>query len=90
MANAAPSSAAAEPVELDATGLVCPMPVLKANRALRAVPVGGVLRVLATDPAAAKDFPAYCAQTGHVLEQSGRDGDKFVFLLRKTDRGPAR
>jgi tRNA 2-thiouridine synthesizing protein A len=90
MATAAPSSAPPEPVELDATGLVCPMPVLKANRALRALPVGGRLRVLASDPAAEKDFPAYCAQTGHVLESSGRDGDSFVFLLRKTESGPAR
>jgi tRNA 2-thiouridine synthesizing protein A len=90
MATAAPSSVSPEPVELDATGLVCPMPVLKANRALRALPVGGRLRVLASDPAAEKDFPAYCAQTGHVLESSGRDGDSFVFLLRKTESGPAR
>ncbi|MDF3075057.1 MAG: sulfurtransferase TusA family protein, partial [Alphaproteobacteria bacterium] len=59
MANAASSSATAEPVELDATGLVCPMPVLKANRALRALPVGGRLKVRASDPAAEKDFPAY-------------------------------
>jgi tRNA 2-thiouridine synthesizing protein A len=90
MPNAAPSSAAPEPVELDATGLVCPMPVLKANRALRGVPVGGLLRVRATDPASEKDFPAYCAQTGHVLEESRREGNNFVFLLRKTDRSPAR
>jgi len=90
MAHAAPTAAPSEPVELDATGLVCPMPVLKANRALRALPVGGLLRVLATDPAAEKDFPAYCMQTGHVLEESGRQGETLVFLLRKTDRGPTR
>lgn len=84
MATAAPSSAPAEPVELDATGLVCPMPVLKANKALRALPVGGLLRVLATDPAAAKDFPAYCEQTGHVLQSSSQENGVLVFLLRKT------
>jgi tRNA 2-thiouridine synthesizing protein A len=84
MANAAPSPAQAAPVELDATGLVCPMPVLKANRALRGLPVGGLLRVTATDPAAAKDFPAYCAQTGHELESSGEENGVLVFLLRKT------
>ena len=83
MANPAPSSADAEPVELDATGLVCPMPVLKANRALRALPAGGRLRVLATDPAAARDIPAYCAQTGHVLESSASEGSVLVFVLRK-------
>ena len=84
MARAVPSSAAPEPVELDATGLVCPIPVLKANRALRALPVGGLLRVLATDPAAAKDFPAYCEQTGHVLQSSAEENGVLVFLLRKT------
>ena len=83
MANAAPSSTPAEPVELDATGLICPMPVLKANRALRALPIGGRLLVRASDPAAAKDFPAYCAQTGHMLESSFSENGVLVFLLRK-------
>lgn len=84
MANAASSAAPVEPVELDATGLVCPMPVLKANRALRGLQAGGRLRVLATDPAAVKDFPAYCAQTGHVLESSGSENGVLVFVLRKS------
>lgn len=83
MANAAPSAPPADILELDATGLVCPMPVLKANRALRGLPAGGRLRVRATDAAAAKDFPAFCAQTGHVLEESSSDGAVLVFLLRK-------
>ena len=83
MANAAASTAPGEPVELDATGLVCPMPVLKANRALRALPAGGRLLVRATDPAAAKDIPAYCAQTGHVLESSASEDGVLVFVLRK-------
>ena len=45
---------------LDATGLLCPLPVLKARRALKAVPAGGVLEVLATDPGAVKDFEHFC------------------------------
>ena len=56
--------AMAEPVkcdaELDATGLICPLPVLRANRALKSLPVGARLKVRATDPAAKSDFPAYC------------------------------
>ena len=49
---------------LDATGLLCPLPVLKARRALKAVPAGGVLEVLATDPGATKDFEHFCRTTG--------------------------
>ena len=49
---------------LDATGLLCPLPVLKARRALKAVPPGGILEVLATDPGATKDFEHFCHTTG--------------------------
>ena len=73
--------------ELDATGLKCPMPVLRANRAMRGVPAGGLLRVRATDPAARQDFPAYCQTTGHTLEavepMGEAAGEGWVFLLRK-------
>lgn len=73
--------------ELDATGLKCPMPVLRANRAMRGVPAGGLLRVRATDPAARQDFPAYCQTTGHILESVAPmgegAGEGWVFLLRK-------
>ncbi len=54
-------------LDYDATGLLCPLPVLRANRKLRELPVGGLLTVRATDPAAEADFPAYCRQTGHEL-----------------------
>jgi tRNA 2-thiouridine synthesizing protein A len=67
----------------DATGLLCPLPVLRANRVLRDLAPGGTLKVLATDPAAEADFPAYCRQTGHTLIASGREGDVLVFLIRK-------
>ena len=57
----------ADPVILDAQGLKCPLPVLKARKAMRNLPEGGVLRVLATDPGAAKDFEHFCEVTGHRL-----------------------
>ncbi|MBM3648738.1 MAG: sulfurtransferase TusA family protein [Alphaproteobacteria bacterium] len=70
-------------LEYDATGLLCPLPVLRANRKLRELPVGGLLTIRATDPAAEQDFPAYCKQTGHELVSSRRDGEVFVFVIRK-------
>ena len=69
--------------ELDARGLKCPLPVLKARRALQGVAPGGLLRVLATDPGAVKDFAHFCETTGCELVESGREGDVLRFLLRK-------
>jgi tRNA 2-thiouridine synthesizing protein A len=76
---------AAEPVTtLDATGLLCPLPVLKARRALRDVPAGGILEVLATDPGATKDFEHFCRTTGCELVASGEEaGGVLRFRLRK-------
>ena len=51
-------------LEYDATGLLCPLPVLRANRKLRELASGGLLTVRATDPATEQDFPAFCRQTG--------------------------
>jgi tRNA 2-thiouridine synthesizing protein A len=69
---------------LDATGLLCPLPVLKARRALKAVPPGGVLEVLATDPGATKDFEHFCRTTGcEMLETSQQPGGVLRFLLRR-------
>jgi tRNA 2-thiouridine synthesizing protein A len=72
-----------ETLEYDATGLLCPLPVLRANRKLRELPPGGLLAVRATDPAAEQDFPAYCRQTGHQLVSSRREGDVLIFVIRK-------
>jgi tRNA 2-thiouridine synthesizing protein A len=69
--------------ELDATGLICPLPVLRANRALRPLPPGALLVVRATDPAAREDFPAFCRQTGHELVSLSEEGPVLVFTLRK-------
>jgi len=68
---------------LDARGLKCPLPVLKARRALQGVAPGGLLRVLATDPGAVKDFAHFCETTGCELVESGQDGEILRFVLRK-------
>src|SRR3954462_13288848 len=69
---------------LDATGLLCPLPVLKARRARKAVPPGGILEVLATDPGATKDFQHFCQTTGCELLESGElPGGVLRFLLKK-------
>lgn len=68
---------------LDATGLLCPLPVLKARRALRDVPAGGVLEVLATDPGATKDFEHFCQTTGCTLVMATEAEGVLRFLLKK-------
>ena len=70
-------------LDYDATGLLCPLPVLRANRKLRELGDGGLLTVRATDPAAEQDFPSDCRQTGHELVSTSREGDVFVFVIRK-------
>ncbi|MGE0210446.1 MAG: sulfurtransferase TusA family protein [Parvibaculaceae bacterium] len=70
--------------KLDARGLQCPLPVLKARKRLEELAVGGTLRVLATDPAAAIDFPHFCAEAGHELVEAGADGAVLTFLIRKS------
>ena len=69
---------------LDTKGLNCPLPILKAKKALKQVPSGGILQVLATDPGSVADFEAFCRQTGHELLESKTEGDIFVFLIRHT------
>jgi tRNA 2-thiouridine synthesizing protein A len=79
MTAAAPADAT-----LDATGLLCPLPVLKARRALRDVPPGGILEVLATDPGAVKDFEHFCRTTGCELLASGEEPNGVLrFRLKK-------
>jgi tRNA 2-thiouridine synthesizing protein A len=68
---------------LDATGLKCPLPVLKARRAMKGLASGGTLEVRATDPAAPGDFRAFCETTGDVLLDSREEEGAFVFLIRK-------
>ncbi len=68
---------------LDARGLKCPLPVLKARRALKEMPPGGTLRVLATDPGAEKDFAHFCATTGCELLESVWVDSELRIALRK-------
>ncbi len=71
--------------EYDATGLKCPMPVLKARRALKPLAAGAVLRLIADDPAAAKDVPAFCATAGHALIEREEDpAGRLIFLIQKS------
>ena len=69
---------------LDAKGLNCPLPILKAKKALKNVPIGGTLQVLATDPGAVKDFEAFCRTTGNDLLESKSENKLFEFLIRRT------
>lgn len=67
---------------LDVRGLKCPLPVLKARKAITGIPVGALLEVLATDPAATLDFRHYARQSGHTLV-SAEEGPELRFVLRR-------
>ena len=69
--------------ELDASGLNCPLPILRAKKSLAAMDAGQVLRIVATDPGSVKDFEAFAKQTGNELMESGEDAGKFTFLMKK-------
>lgn len=71
------------PTELDASGLQCPMPLLKAKRALNALAGGDRLRVVATDPGSVRDFEVFSAQSGHKLLESRQEGERYLYLLEK-------
>ena len=68
---------------LDVKGLNCPLPVLRANKALRSMPEGARLRVLATDRAAVADFQSYCQETGHALLAWSEENGVLSFLIRR-------
>ncbi len=69
---------------LDTKGLNCPLPILKAKKAINRLAAGDTLQVLATDPGAVKDFEAFCRATGHELVESGEDDGIYSFLIKKT------
>ena len=69
--------------QVDATGLNCPMPILRAKKALTGLASGQVLKIIATDPGSVKDFAAFARQTGHQLLQSQSEGERFTYLIRK-------
>jgi tRNA 2-thiouridine synthesizing protein A len=69
--------------EIDASGLLCPLPVLRARKAIERLAPGAVLQILATDPGSVRDVQAFCEATGHaLLEQAAQDG-AFSFRVRK-------
>jgi tRNA 2-thiouridine synthesizing protein A len=69
--------------ELDASGLNCPLPILRAKKALGDMAHGQVLKVISTDQGSLKDFEAFSKQTHNPLLSSGEQGGKFVFFIKK-------
>jgi tRNA 2-thiouridine synthesizing protein A len=69
--------------EVDARGLNCPLPILKAKKALAEMQSGEVLRVVATDPGSMRDFQAFARQTGNELVEQTSAGAEFIHLLRR-------
>lgn len=68
---------------LDATGLVCPLPLLKAKQALNSLMPGQVLRVDATDPGSLRDFPAYVDHSDHQMLASFTDDERYVYIIQR-------
>ena len=68
---------------LDTKGLICPLPILKTKKALKTLPDGGTLEILATDPGAELDFEAFCRITGNELVEHSEEGGVYRFILRK-------
>ena len=67
----------------DARGLSCPMPIVKTAQAIKTIPSGGLIEVLATDPGSVKDFAAWSRTTGNELVEQTADGGVFRFVLRR-------
>jgi tRNA 2-thiouridine synthesizing protein A len=68
---------------LDVKGMNCPLPILRARKALKDLPLGATLNVLATDPGAVKDFEAFCRTTGNALVESKAEGGVFSFVIKR-------
>jgi len=69
--------------EYDASGLACPLPIVKTKKALADMASGTVLKVMATDPGSVCDMAAFAEQTGNALLEQGEEGGKYVFFLKK-------
>ena len=69
--------------EFDASGLACPLPIVKTKKALSDMAPGQVLRVVATDQGSVADMAAFAEQTGNQLLEQGTENKKFIFFLRK-------
>lgn len=73
--------------ELDATGLLCPEPVMLLHNRVRDLAAGEVLRVVATDPSTSRDIPRFCQFLGHELVHEERQEELFIYLIRKQQSG---
>jgi TusA-related sulfurtransferase len=69
--------------ELDTRGLNCPLPILKAKKALADMHSGDILKVVATDPGSVRDFQAFARQTGNELVEQQSQADEFIHFLRR-------
>ncbi|RLI49227.1 MAG: SirA family protein [Candidatus Thorarchaeota archaeon] len=69
--------------EFDASGLRCPMPVLKLKKEIQRIDVGQVLKVIATDVGTKKDFPSWAERTGNEVLEMREEGDKIVWLIKR-------
>lgn len=70
-------------LELDLRGLLCPMPMVKVSQNINSVAVGGVIRAVATDAGAMADIPAWAKSTGNEVLQAEKEGDEYVFLVKR-------
>lgn len=68
---------------LDVKGLSCPLPILRAKKALKTVPVDGLLQVIATDPGSVKDMDVFCRQTGNELVEWADEGGIYTFVIKR-------
>ena len=69
--------------EIDLTGLLCPLPVLKARKRLQAMASGAVLKVTASDPMSMVDMPHFCTEQGHTLLSAEAWGKNYIFRIRR-------
>lgn len=70
-------------LELDLSGLTCPMPLLKTKQALNKMAAGALVRVIATDPASERDFKVFSEQSGNALLYAEKQAERFIYILRK-------
>jgi len=72
-----------EALELDATGLYCPEPVMLLHNRIKDISAGALLRLIATDPSTVRDVPKFCLYLGHELVSKSEGGKQFTYLIRK-------
>jgi tRNA 2-thiouridine synthesizing protein A len=69
---------------LDVRGLRCPMPIVKANNAIKEMRVGEIIKVISTDPGSRRDFESWCKKTGNKLLEISEEGGVFTYIIQKT------